>query len=126
MTQNKYKLQLSVQVMGIFFKDKKTIKQNYKEALELAVQTFKNFPNLELDFSSRQVNEIIIPRMKNLIKAELAKDAENGHKGLTNPVVELAKIIIDKKSWKSTQEYKENIWQQLKVLVLDRYNKLDN
>ena len=110
--------------MRIFWRNRKTIEEEYKEALRLVVQTFDNFPDLSLDFSDRQVNEIIIPRFRKLIEAELANDASKGQKGITNPVVTLARIITDPKSWKSTQQYKEDTWQQLKVLVFDRYNKL--
>lgn len=110
--------------MGFFWKRGKTIEEEYREALRLAVQTFENFPDLSLDFSDRQVNKIIIPRLKKLIKTELANDASKGQKGITNPVVTLAGIIIDLKSWRSTEKYKEETWQQLKVLVFDKYDKL--
>lgn len=110
-------------VFGIF-KKRKTIEDEYKEALNLTVQMFENFPDLNLDFTDRQINQIIVPRLQKLIKAELANDAKNGQRGIVNPIITLSKIIIDPESWRSTEQYKKDTWEQLKVLVFDRYNKI--
>lgn len=109
-----------------FFRKRKTIEEEYKDALNLAVQTFRNFPDLDLDFSDRQVNEIIIPRLNNLLVLEMRIELqENDSKEERTQRINLLSKVLDKRNADlHTKEEMQRDWETLKQLVIKRFNSL--
>ncbi|MCH8519935.1 MAG: hypothetical protein LAT82_04240 [Nanoarchaeota archaeon] len=109
-----------------FLRKRKTIEEEYKEALQLAVQTFSNFPNLDMDFSDRQVNEIIRPRLNNLLVLEMKIELQENDstEERTQRINLLSKVLDEANGDLHTKEEMQRGWEILKQLVIKRFNSL--